>query len=96
MTGPSPRRPAQTPAHNTSPNQIVLQGLSSGGVTSRPESLSGQGPNIAHCRQGELLQTTGLKEQPKHNSKVHFALGTTWPLLHKVINFRSRRHNWLF
>jgi len=42
MTVPSSRRPAQTPAHTTFPDQRVLQGLSSGvGVrshfTSRPE-----------------------------------------------------------
>ena len=109
LISPCPRRPEQTPAHTTPPDQRVLQGLSSLGVgvrshfTNRTEHLR---PNTAYCRQGEL-QKTGLKDRAawtqqnvlcthwRHSLKCQ-TLSATWPLLYKVITFRSRRHRWLF
>lgn len=40
VVGPFLRRPAEAPAHTTSPNQRVLQGFSCGGSSIRPYLMS--------------------------------------------------------
>ena len=71
---PNPQH-KHTPAHTTSHNQRALKGFSStessikSHLTNRPEHIKfklvtpDQGLNTAHCRQGEPLQTTALKDR---------------------------------